>query len=1358
MTVGSSSHPLQPTPLRLKVLGDAQLVALFDSGPRTLLEVGKPLALITYVACAPGRTARREQLQDLIWADLDLDAGRHAIRQTLWYIRKKVPMPLLETQGDSISISVPLDSDRDQLLAAAAAGDLERVVEGYPGPFLPEFAAPGGAEFERWAEIERAHLRSLYTRSAEELIRRWLSSGRARVAQSLARRLRDVEPSNEAAWRLLLEAMMSDGDLLGASIEADALERLWQSESDELEPATRSVLRLIRKRTARPNGDSSDTGPAVPLVGRQAEFSTIVDAWDRCRTGTSCHIHVSAPPGLGKTRLISDVYARLRTLRARIVHIRAAFGQRDLPYSLVSELVASVAVLPGALGISPGSAATLVALNPTLSGAFKASPARAYGSESLRHRSLAVRELVDSVSQDSPLAILIDDLHWADAASIATLQGALTTLAGIHVMIVTTSRIVPHSRLSIESTKELRLRAISAENVAELLNGIADLPVSGWASDLPALLREVTGGSPLLVLETLRLLRDENALVHDGNTWSCPSVDRLHELTSGGSALSRRVQNLASDEAGLITLLATAGVPVPEDFLLSLPAERASGVAATLGSLEQKGLISRQGTGWSVAHDEIAAAAIDAASPQRVTELRRNLAVTLMARHADVGSLKRAFVYANDAGDRGLAMQIFLRLALGERKHGNRRSNRELAHDLLGEAGSPDAVDAMISGLPLSHRMGLYSRARRAAAMAAMVALGGSMGLLAWHVASEPPADVELAVFLPAGDTIQDGFRIPIRRAQWTPGEPIDVRGDGHRDWHLTGQMPNSIGSRPGTDFWYFSRAVPDSGILDVFESDPDGRLQRITFARGDDGLPAFHPDGRSFLTGTARWDTLDRPDIALFSDRGDSLLRFTSGHDIEVSPVWNAAGTDFAFLRRNLENDSAEVCIAPRGGGRSRCGTPEGLTQQSALLGWLDDSHLLVIIEQSGVKGELAVVAMDSWKPELLSVSDVTQASLSPDSRWLACICETKDFPGGSWLVMPADAPDQARPLRFDGVPGAARVAWTAEHTQPWLARLTVAPQTRRALTGVPHRLTAAAYDSRGERVKSPDVRWSLMSGNAQLDSVSGVLLARTPGSMVVVTKTANFVYGVDTLRVEPRESADTLLLRETWNGAISGQWQVIGDPEPVIVIDSLLGMSLLNNGDGRFVSGVISLDTFPTETGLAIDATVSTPINFFQHQDIHLALSSQEAAPTSPEALRIGELKQGGLSCNWSFPGGFETHSRTATSSLDSGGETIHLAAPPWQSLGRSYRIRLQLFPDGRCGVALNGAPLAVTATGYSIPRVRLQIFGATKRTRILVGTIEVRGGVPGDIDWSRTPVPLEGSRSGPLPPGHHGSPPPS
>ena len=87
----------------------------------------------------------------------------------------------------------------------------------------------------------------------------------------------------------------------------------------------------------------------------------------------------------------------------------------------------------------------------------------------------------------------------------------------------------------------------------------------------------------------------------------------------------------------------------------------------------------------------------------------------------------------------------------------------------------------------------------------------------------------------------------------------------------------------------------------------------------------------------------------------------------------------------------------------------------------------------------------------------------------------------------------------------------------------------------------------------------------------------------------------------------------------------------------------------------------------------------------------------------------------------------------SLGTGEGTVLRRAPSSARLGRWYTVRVQVFPDGRCGLAIDGNPVDVVEGPVPLDRrYRLDISGKSVGTRILVGPVEVWQGVKGGVDW--------------------------
>ena len=117
-------------PLTLHTLGAASL-AFTPPGqpPVELLDAGKPLGFLTYLALSPARSANRPHLVDALWADLAPTDAKHALRQTIWYLKHKIGAWIIETDGHDVTLAASVTCDRDAFVRAVEQGALADAVE-----------------------------------------------------------------------------------------------------------------------------------------------------------------------------------------------------------------------------------------------------------------------------------------------------------------------------------------------------------------------------------------------------------------------------------------------------------------------------------------------------------------------------------------------------------------------------------------------------------------------------------------------------------------------------------------------------------------------------------------------------------------------------------------------------------------------------------------------------------------------------------------------------------------------------------------------------------------------------------------------------------------------------------------------------------------------------------------------------------------------------------------------------------------------------------------------------------------------------------------------------------------------------
>jgi DNA-binding SARP family transcriptional activator len=1337
-SIGADAH------WTLRTLGEAALYRAERGSERALVfDVGKPLATIVYLALSPGRSESRERLVDLLWSNLEPSAAGAAVRQVIWQIRRRLSDGAISTVKDRLTLLASIDCDRDDYLAAWQRRDLESVVRLYRGDFLPAFAVPGGAEFERWAEGERRLLRGVFVRASEIVVREWVSSARHREARDLARRVRDLDPFNQAAWRLLFESLVASRDALGAAVEIDAFERLCSAEEFEPEPATQALVRL-----ARGNGGSvysvPGSGPTREsiheLVGREREFSNILEAWEHSREGRFRHVHVTGPAGLGKTRLLTDVHARLRASLARAVFVRAEYGARDIAYAFASDVAAALATRPGARGISTQAAGSLVALNPSLSTFFDAAPDASVEDEALRRRAFALRELIATLTEDQPVALLLDDLHWSDPLSLRVLEAAFAGLDRARVFVVTAARNTPDDLRGVTRATSIALTPLTTEAVATLVSGLAALPSLPWAERLPIALCDAANGSPLLVIETLQLLTERQLLTPLPTGWVTGDEAALFQALGGGSALLRRMENLEIGQRFLLLLMAVVGVPLSLRRLCAASAGRSSDASAALDALHERGLVARRGVEWSSAHDEHASAVLDAASED---DVRNAAAMAGAAIAADAGidirDLRLAGPLLVRGGDVAGASRLFERYVRRARLDGDRRSNRQLARELLGPAATAGAAASLARSLPFLVRTGLVSARRIAAAAAAAIVLSMTIAVAVTKLSAKQPsvADVVLAMFRPvSGDSVFAVFEVPVDVSRWDAGGVIEVRPGRREKWR---QAAGGVGGRklrPDGKGWTVGRVVPDSGIEDVFDLDREGGKRRLTYERGDDLQPAWAPDNERFVFVTGRWNERARYDLAIYDVSSRVARPLTLGDDWDTEPTWSPDGSRIAFRRQHLSRGDVSLCVIDVDGAHLRC-MQSLIGIVASVLHWSDAHHVL-LLNGKGEAFRLTQLDVETGHETILDMDAAHgDMQISPDGKWVVCTCKRRGYPASTPIMYPVARPNAFRALHVVNRDSSdIFFEWAPTSAWPrYVAGLRILPGLGSPIVGSTHQLRATAIDSTGDMIEPGVLRWrSLDTTVATIDS-AGVLLPRHAGLARIEASVGGWRRAQSTLTMI--ESVSRTLVDERWRDTLLAAWVKFGEPLPKVVRSKHFPNALLNNGDGVFESGVYSARAFDTHAGLWLDAEISAPITAPEWQEQMVGLVSIADSTTSSGGYSSRGPPIGSARCLLRFPQGGSGVFRGDSLFIGPLLGARSWPAPRTARSGRPFHVLIQIFPDGRCGIAVDGAAMAISPPGWVSPRAHVLLSGNSAGTRMVVGRVRVGTGIAPHVEWDARPA---------------------
>ena len=242
--------------LRLRLLGRIELTRPDGTSLGSILTQPKRLALLAYLALAGDKGfLRRNVLLNVFWPEFDQERARSALRKALYFLRQSLGDDVIVARGDE---EVGLAPDRfwcDAVAfeAAAEADGLDDAMDLYQGDLLTGFFVSGQPDFERWVDGERARLRLLAARTADELSDRAETNGDLEAAVRYAQTALELDTTSEPAFRRLAGHLYRRGDRAGL---AHAYEQ-WRRRLDEvygIQPAPETqemVAALLDAQTTR---------------------------------------------------------------------------------------------------------------------------------------------------------------------------------------------------------------------------------------------------------------------------------------------------------------------------------------------------------------------------------------------------------------------------------------------------------------------------------------------------------------------------------------------------------------------------------------------------------------------------------------------------------------------------------------------------------------------------------------------------------------------------------------------------------------------------------------------------------------------------------------------------------------------------------------------------------------------------------------------------------------------------------------------------------------------------------------------------------------------------------------------------
>jgi DNA-binding NarL/FixJ family response regulator/tetratricopeptide (TPR) repeat protein len=431
----------------------------------------------------------------------------------------------------------------------------------------------------------------------------------------------------------------------------------------------------------------------APLVGRIAELAVLNEAIRRAAAGSVQVVAISGEGGIGKSRLAAEGLRSAGARGFRTLESAAGRLQRDLSYAPIVEalrpLVAEPALIDGLSDLA------------RLFNGIRVPPLVALGDPGLERTRMfeAVRVLIERASNLRPVAILIDDVHWADPGTLALLHYVVRGLTRQRCLFLITYRAdeagnelreLLTALQRAETLSLVELAGLQAAEVEDLAEALLDDPA-------PAALRDMlvrrSGGVPLFVRAIILRLIETKALFRSSGRWVLGAGAAAEVPTLVGTLLRGKIEMLSAAARQMLDLLAVCG-GVAEHVLLS---EVADDLVAGITELRATGLVAEDtqegDLSYRVVHPVLAEVAYEMLPIIVRRQLHAQLAQAVERRRPDDARLLAAHVRA--AGDQVDPAQALEVLTMATRA--------DLAR-LAGEEASANAG----AGLDLARRLGRH--------------------------------------------------------------------------------------------------------------------------------------------------------------------------------------------------------------------------------------------------------------------------------------------------------------------------------------------------------------------------------------------------------------------------------------------------------------------------------------------------------------------------------------------------------------------------------------------------------------------------------------------------------------------------
>jgi DNA-binding SARP family transcriptional activator len=496
----------------------------------TQLDLGgkRQRAVLARLLVAHGEAVAADTLIEDLWAGDPISSALGVLQSYVSHLRRalepqrppRAPATVLLRQPPGYAVTARTDADQFTELVRDGIALIEQGDGVRAGEVLEQALAlwrgPAYADFsdEAWAAVEIARLTELRLVAREHRLAAAMSTGQAHATVADLEAFVSQHPLREGVWRLLalalyrtgrqadaLDALRRARDILADELGLDPSPDLRQLEAAILvqDPDLGSATVSVLLRETR-QGDVAEPGAAVPaphakIYGRDGQIAALRTCASEVAAGRQRTAVVVGDAGIGKSWLVTCVGEELRRVGWRVL------GGRCHETSGAPALWPWLQLLDQLRhDLSPPRELTAL-----LGDAPEVSPD--HGDARFRQQQ-AIRRYLEVAADSQPTMLVLEDLQWADTATLQLFADLSVATATARLFIVATTR-------RSDRSEHRRLMAQLARAESTRLNlgplgvaAIAQMAVDHSVDVDPATLTSRARGNPFFARELLRTVSE----------------------------------------------------------------------------------------------------------------------------------------------------------------------------------------------------------------------------------------------------------------------------------------------------------------------------------------------------------------------------------------------------------------------------------------------------------------------------------------------------------------------------------------------------------------------------------------------------------------------------------------------------------------------------------------------------------------------------------------------------------------------------------------------------------------------------------------------------------------------------------